>query len=66
MAWFAKQDDPSPEEIQAECERIRAENQQSGKRSYGGRHNKDQQVEIREYHVGRLDGKTSRLPPERE
>ena len=65
MAWFAKQDDPSPEEIRRLCEEIREANK-TGKRSYGGRHNKDQHVEIKEYHIGRLDGKTSRLPPERE
>ena len=64
MAWFAKQDDPTPEEIARECERIRAES--AGKRRYGGRHNSSERVEIREYHVGRLDGKTSRLPPEKE
>ena len=64
MASYKRQDDPTPEKICQMCEEIRAEN--SGKRRYGGRHNSSERVEIREYHIGRLDGKTSRLPPEKE
>ena len=64
MASCERQDDPTPEEIRQMSEEIRAES--AGKRRYGGRHNDAKRVEIREYHVGRLDGKTSRLPPEKE